>query len=107
VKLRQKLGFIPWTVDFYALKIDRICYLWHVLISMWQWLIFRYALHPSFTGIICLKVCHSALSKFSRENLWHLSVRGSLYAKHHLATCTDVTGHDPNINVRFSPLWKP
>jgi len=31
VKLQQKLSFIPWTVDFYALKIDKICYLWHVL----------------------------------------------------------------------------
>jgi hypothetical protein len=92
VKLQQKLDFIPRTVDFYALKIDKICYLWHVL--MWQWPIFRYALHPSFTGTICLKVCHNDLSRFSGENLWHLSVRGSMHAQHHLATCTDVTGHE-------------
>jgi hypothetical protein len=26
VKLQQKLDFIPWTVDFYALKIDKIMY---------------------------------------------------------------------------------
>jgi len=105
VKLQQKLDFIPWTVDFYALKIDKICYLWHVL--MWQWPIFRYALHPSFTGTICLKVCHSDSPKLSGENLWHLSVGGSMHARHHLATCRDVTGHDLNTNVRLSPLWKP
>jgi hypothetical protein len=76
-------------------------------ISMWQWLIFCYALHPSFKGTTCLKVFHNDLSKFSGENLWHMSVRISLHAKCQLSTCTDVTGHDLNINARFSLLWKP